>query len=229
MPKSSYDFATRLQESMLKLLEALTSRGEISSLQVYKGFQRFVDQLDDLALDTPHLHDSFQQFYEACIAKGFIDPADQSALEDAASRHATASGEAAPTSGVTIGVIAQCSEAAAQVRNTAACPDGHVCNLIIRLCFVWQPVLMHLNVQVHSVAAFRQLARSTVQEYFASCDTEEVARILQACSTALCTCTLCGKPCMCSCPACASMRTSWTLAPSECCPRARCWCTQCVT
>ena len=126
MPKSRHDFATRVQEPMLKLLEALTSRGEISSLQVYKGFQRFVDQLDDLALDTPHLHDSFQQFYEACIAKGIIDPADQSALEDAASRHATASGEAAPASGVTNGVIAQCSEAAAQVRSMAACPDGHV-------------------------------------------------------------------------------------------------------
>jgi hypothetical protein len=46
---------------MLKLLESLTRSSEISSLEVYKGFQRFVDQLDDLAfepfnepaLDTP--------------------------------------------------------------------------------------------------------------------------------------------------------------------------------
>jgi hypothetical protein len=70
-----------MQEPMLKLLEILARSSEISSLQVYKGFQRFVDQLDDLALDTPHLHQSFQTFYDACIARGIVDSADQRTLD----------------------------------------------------------------------------------------------------------------------------------------------------
>ena len=92
---------------MLTLLDALSHRGELSSLQVYKGFQRFVDQLDDLALDTPHLRDTFQEFYAACIERGVIDAADQTVLTDAASRRGTESGEAAE---------ACTSETAAQVR-----------------------------------------------------------------------------------------------------------------
>jgi hypothetical protein len=48
-----------MQEPVLKLLQSLACSPGISSLQVYKGFQRFVDQLNDLALDTPHLHRTF--------------------------------------------------------------------------------------------------------------------------------------------------------------------------
>ena len=78
---------------MLKVLDVLSHTVEISSLQVYKGFQRFVDQLDDLALDTPHLHESFHEFYGACIAKGVIDPADQTVLEEAETRRKGGAGK----------------------------------------------------------------------------------------------------------------------------------------
>jgi hypothetical protein len=76
-----YDKSPTVQEAMLKLLESLSRSSEISSLQVYKGFQRFVDQLYDLALDTPHLQESFHTFYDACIARGIVDPADKSTLD----------------------------------------------------------------------------------------------------------------------------------------------------
>jgi hypothetical protein len=98
-----------IQEPMLKLLDVLSHTVELSSLQIYKGFQRFLDQLDDLALDTPHLHDSFHTFYTECISRGVIDPADQSVLEDTESRKRSCDGE-----------MGDVNHAAAHVRTVAA-------------------------------------------------------------------------------------------------------------
>jgi hypothetical protein len=41
-----------MQEPVLNLLESPARSSEISSLQVYKGFQRLADQLDDFSLET---------------------------------------------------------------------------------------------------------------------------------------------------------------------------------
>jgi MA3 domain len=144
---------------MLALLEALSRAGEVSPLQVYKGFQRFVDQLDDLALDTPHLHDTFQTFYSECIARGIIDPADQSVLDDAAaSRGVTTNGKASSV---------------ATVDGSVASGGGGG---------------SEAAVAVRSVGAFKAAALKTVQEYFDSSDAQEVARILEVRARfALCT------------------------------------------
>lgn len=82
---------------MVELLARLAATGEISSLQMYKGFQRVVDQLDDLALDLPGLHAAFHDLYAACVARGTIDAADASAIE--AAERAAAAGAAAPGGG----------------------------------------------------------------------------------------------------------------------------------
>lgn len=67
----------------MELLAKLAATGEVSTLQMYKGFQRVVDQLDDLALDTPGLHAAYHDFYAACVAHGTIDAADATAIEAA--------------------------------------------------------------------------------------------------------------------------------------------------
>eukprot|EP00892_Ulva_mutabilis_P003777 jgi/Ulvmu1/1771/UM118_0010.1 len=82
------------KEPMVELLAVLAARGEVSALQLYKGFQRVVDQLDDLALDTPGLHAAYHDFYAACVARGTIDAADATAIE--AAEHAAAVEAALP-------------------------------------------------------------------------------------------------------------------------------------
>lgn len=80
----------------MELLAKLAATGEVSTLQMYKGFQRVVDQLDDLALDLPGLHDAYHDVYAACVARGTIDAADASAIE--AAERTASTGTAPPES-----------------------------------------------------------------------------------------------------------------------------------
>lgn len=59
-----------VQGPMLVLLSALATAGDVSSLQTFKGFQRLVDQLDDLALDMPQLQASFHTLCADAVAAG---------------------------------------------------------------------------------------------------------------------------------------------------------------
>lgn len=52
------------------LLPALAAAGDVSAMQVFKGFHRLVVQLDDLALDMPHLQASFRTLRADAVAAG---------------------------------------------------------------------------------------------------------------------------------------------------------------
>jgi MA3 domain len=69
-----------VQAPMMSLLAALTKTAEVSSLQVVKGFQRLVDQLDDLALDVPGLQASFHTLCADAVAAGVLEASDAAAL-----------------------------------------------------------------------------------------------------------------------------------------------------
>lgn len=123
------DDMSHAENPLVTLLAQLSASAEISSFQVYKGFQRVVDQLDDLALDNPSLHENFRRVYADCVARGIIDAADQSVLAEAERR--SVDGESA---------------GAAAAR---------------------------------TVAAFKRETVATLQEYFNSMDSAEVAQRLQ--------------------------------------------------
>ncbi|KAL7153579.1 hypothetical protein ABFS83_04G178900 [Erythranthe nasuta] len=58
---------------ILKLLKEAADEGLISSSQMIKGFARFADSLDDLALDIPSAKDIFQSIVPQAVSEGWLD------------------------------------------------------------------------------------------------------------------------------------------------------------
>ncbi|KAE8672302.1 Tetratricopeptide repeat (TPR)-containing protein [Hibiscus syriacus] len=58
---------------MLKLLKEAAEEGLISSSQIVKGFARFAEGLDDLALDIPSAKTLFQSIVPKAISEGWLD------------------------------------------------------------------------------------------------------------------------------------------------------------
>lgn len=65
---------THTAESLiLKLLKEAAEEGLISSSQMVKGFARFAESLDDLALDIPSAKTSFRSLVPRAISEGWLD------------------------------------------------------------------------------------------------------------------------------------------------------------
>ncbi|KAJ8771254.1 hypothetical protein K2173_026431 [Erythroxylum novogranatense] len=58
---------------VLKLLKEASEEGLISSSQIVKGFARFAESLDDLALDVPSAKALFQSIVPRAVADGWLD------------------------------------------------------------------------------------------------------------------------------------------------------------
>lgn len=58
---------------IMKLLKEAAEEGLISSSQMVKGFSRFAESLDDLALDIPSAKTSFQLLVPKAISEGWLD------------------------------------------------------------------------------------------------------------------------------------------------------------
>lgn len=58
---------------ILKLLKEAADEGLISSSQMVKGFSRFAESLDDLALDIPSAKKIFQSLVPRAISEGWLD------------------------------------------------------------------------------------------------------------------------------------------------------------
>ncbi|KAM7275874.1 hypothetical protein ACFE04_017740 [Oxalis oulophora] len=58
---------------MMKLLKEAAEEGLISSSQMTKGFTRFAESLDDLALDIPSAKASFQSLVPQAVSEGWLD------------------------------------------------------------------------------------------------------------------------------------------------------------
>ncbi|KAM0018767.1 putative programmed cell death protein [Helianthus debilis subsp. tardiflorus] len=59
---------------ILKLLKEASEEGLISSSQMFKGFSRLHDSLDDLVLDIPDARDKFKVYYEHAVVRGWLFP-----------------------------------------------------------------------------------------------------------------------------------------------------------
>ncbi|KAK3017847.1 hypothetical protein RJ639_004539 [Escallonia herrerae] len=58
---------------IMKLLKEVAEEGLISSSQMVKGFSRFAESLDDLALDIPTAKELFQSLVPQAISQGWLD------------------------------------------------------------------------------------------------------------------------------------------------------------
>ncbi|KAK3005720.1 hypothetical protein RJ639_016705 [Escallonia herrerae] len=58
---------------IMKLLKEVAEEGLISSSQMVKGFSRFAESLDDLALDIPTAKELFQSLVPQAISEGWLD------------------------------------------------------------------------------------------------------------------------------------------------------------
>ncbi|KAK2987708.1 hypothetical protein RJ640_030295 [Escallonia rubra] len=58
---------------IMKLLKEVAEEGLISSSQMVKGFSRFAESLDDLALDIPSAKELFQSLVPQAISEGWLD------------------------------------------------------------------------------------------------------------------------------------------------------------
>lgn len=113
-------------QAVVSLLTRLSESGEISSVQMTKGFQRVADNMEDTALDNPHAPEVWPALLDAARAGKLVEPDFQSSVRDSSAMSTTS------------------------VNGGTA----------------------------HSVQSFKIAVLETIQEFFASSDTDEVARRL---------------------------------------------------